>query len=138
MKFSAEILIYTLSGTTTFYTNIAFHEFLPLDYIEIWENGLPAKDTLYLVRAGQIMQDPSIWRGRVVFCSGRVDPETAEQYGIHLISVSDRMVLKDADMIAGRAESPLFSKYTPPLIRTPERKVGITERAMGYTVGNAE
>ena len=110
MQFTAEILIYTLSGTTAFYTNIAFHEFLPLDYIEVWENGLPAKDTLYLVRAEQILQDPSIWRGRVVFCSGRVDPGTAEKYGIHLISVSDRITVKELSHIAQSARN-TYTEY---------------------------
>ena len=107
MEITLEIILYALSMDTTLYTNLSMDEKHVIRWFDVWENGLPQKECLYLVEKETLLQDLVFWKNKCVICRGLIEQEILQQQEMMCICMSDRISLHE---IAQQVQN-VFHKY---------------------------
>ncbi len=98
MDITFEIIAYALSKDTTLYTNIAMDGEHVVHCFDVWENGLPQTDCLYVLDKEAFLQDPSFWNHKCVICRGKIEQDMLTKQKALCVCVSDRLSIHEIVM----------------------------------------
>ena len=98
MDITFEIIAYALSKDTTLYTNIAMDGEHVVHCFDVWENGLPQTDCLYVLDKDAFLQDPSFWNHKCVICRGKIEQDMLTKQKALCVCVSDRLSIHEIVM----------------------------------------
>ncbi len=99
MGFDFGILLYILSESTTFRTNILTDASIPVQEYRIWEGGLPLPGICYILNSAKYLEEPELWNHRLVMCSGWLSEDVIQSSGAYLVCVSPQLSVNDLSAV---------------------------------------
>ena len=111
MDITVGVIVYALSLDTTIRTNIDLDNDLPIEAYEMWAQGIPRSNVLYIIDKDRLLQTRAIWRKKFVICNGWLKDDAFKDQELYWISVSESITLYELAGLVQRVFYQYFQWY---------------------------
>lgn len=111
MDITVGVIVYALSLDTTIRTNIDLDNDLPIEAYEMWAQGIPRSNVLYIIDKDRLLQTRAIWRKKFVICNGWLKDDAFKDQELYWISVLESITLYELAGLVQRVFYQYFQWY---------------------------